>query len=132
MKATKKEIIKALATEPLAGGQWINGIKCRSCAIGSFMKSHFEIDEDVSNFCAEIVTYCQFSAHLDSDHILWENKLIEMINDSLYLSALSSYFERITINRAQRIPTDEDIFELINFVEAEFPDAIDLKWCSIL
>jgi len=128
MKVTKREIIKALATEPLSGGMWISEDGCEACAVGSFLLYHFTDKSKLVDFCDKVVTRSTitYSSFEQDPEKLYQLQLLEMIDGGLYLSALSAYFEDTVYNNYGFIPTDEDRAEFISFVEAEFPDVIDL------
>jgi len=123
MKITKDEIIKALATEPLCGGTWIQNDGCKTCAVGSLFKNHFD-QTDLINFLDNTVRYACLEDYWDDDDDSDEDMICDMLDGGLYLSALSSYFEKMD---SRYSPTEETRIELINFVEAEFPDVIDIN-----
>jgi len=136
---TRNQIIKALATEPLKAGNWIQckaDLNCKVCAVGAIVRSRLtsaqekKLNIEEYNFYKESLLKDKFSdicekliASNYNFFLSLSDKISYLIENEDYMSALSSYFEN---NYYGRSITDVDRERIIGFVAQNFPAKLDV------
>lgn len=134
MRVTRKQIIKALRTEPLgAQGNFIQGTDktCRVCAVGAVLRATYKDDDKVWRIGEELVrgTYVSGNYHPYNGYTGSEKrKVVEAAcaEQALTnpLAALSSLYEyRLQKMMTTRI-TKALRESLVNFVKKHFPKEV--------
>lgn len=137
----KKTIIKALEKEPLIAGRFFEkeyDKNCSVCAVGAVIRNSIK-DVDLyttrtANKMTNDLSICN-SFGLESKL----NEIDDVINQFHYLSALSMFHEHMAATSMKKVEIDDVItvfkdeesesnhrMELINFVEAYFPDEFNI------
>lgn len=104
---TKKEILKALETEPLEQGHWValEGLPtvgtCRVCAVGAVLRHCGLTNVEISEYAGQVVRAQSIDRNLT-------------LEDGDWVSALSDIFERSGKKAA------------IRFVQERFPDKVSI------
>lgn len=142
IKVTRKEILKAIRTEPLKAGTWIHdrkvtldngsGIslqtsvadkKCKVCAVGAVLRQKGIPDDKI--FWAADSLFCDTgSSECDSD-ASDEGNPLQNVKDGHYMAALSSKFEQLSKRLGSGKRTRET---LIRFVKRHFPKQVTVKF----
>lgn len=143
---TRREIIKALRTEPLQAGTFctlgqgdhfhcsidgeVGDSDCKVCAVGAIFRSKFKpYHLDVEYFDDTV------STAVDIAYVLFDDKemVYRKLNEKDYLSALSVYFEALVEKKMKNKALGSRAFvkvtpamreNLVNFVKKNFPPFI--------
>lgn len=118
LRITKKQVLKALDTEPLGAGSWISkdpeqGI-CTVCAVGAVLRLKGQSGSLIERYGNTL---------LDSLYIVDSSAGIvdikESLRDKQYLAALSGKFESMLME--SNYPTRRQVTALKKWVEKNFP-----------
>jgi hypothetical protein len=151
-QVTKRQIIKAIKTQPLKPGRWVhsslynlkfkNNVKCPVCAVGAILDmSVGAIFNRLDLICLalDLMTY----THLDNsnfydgshfnprkqDHLIRKAK--ERLIEGTYLSALSGLYEGLSRIPGMKIKKGFSNAKLrgilIDFVRKNFPDKLTIN-----
>lgn len=130
---SKKDILKAINTEPLAYGEWVKMDKdgsgwptiissdknCSVCAVGSILRQAGLTNKRIHDFGFEMLHHGSVTAN---DPYL-EHSLKDALKNKEYLHALSIKFE----NQANKIGVNKRTRSaLTKFIEVNFPNRIKL------
>lgn len=131
MKITKEQVLTAIKTEPLKAGSFLRADgkpinECEVCAVGAVMRNvlnnKIEDEDDFHKLCGR-VTREQFI----------DNDVDVLLKNENYLGALSNYFEEMIDCKTwvpgdiNLIATQDDIKELVTFVEENFPEEFEVN-----
>lgn len=127
---TKKDVVKALESEPLVSGDWFGDLgqkHCNVCAVGAVLrKVSFEkwlIKIDMGGYVWEIAKIFGWTLRdASTDATITAFALIKR---KRYMEALSNKFERMTINPPDVI-NDTKRKKLISWVKKYFPTKFEL------
>ncbi len=143
IKITKNEIIKALYTERLQGGRYVNyddydgtlpknKVPCPVCAVGAIISNAMPTHKtkSVAWVAGELTYDSVFSG--DSDKLIYKDyqeKVLRHLEHREYLSALSTYFEGGIVENynARGFATTAFRTKLADFVAAHFPETLTLN-----
>lgn len=128
---TKKDMIEAMKTEPLAPGVWVSmaGTKdCRVCAVGGILRAA-GVDEGVISLRANDLTPFQQVSYDEDDYDGMEDEfgvddLIEQhLENKNYMAAMSVEYESI----AQEYGLERTRKLMITWIEGNIPDNIKIE-----
>lgn len=118
----KKTIIRALKTEPLQTGQFVEKPDlrkvgdCNVCAVGAVLRATGATNYQIAKHTGWANGgVCIFSCES-------QRRIIQLLERKDYMSALSSYFEDLVFGE----PTKAQRRKLIAFVEKNFPNRVPL------
>lgn len=127
MRITRREIIRAIRTEKLIAGafiqvrfddvecSWVKDKKCKVCAVGAVLRHKGFHNSSINDLGGLLTTDC--GALRDSDEK-------ESIAQCAYMSALSIKFEKLAKRHGCGAKTKE---LLIKFVKTNFPLQVTLR-----
>lgn len=125
----RREILKALRSEPLAYGDWAdgkssNGPPCEVCAVGAVVRQALRNGADPT--VNQIVDVC-FLWITDAWNAVQGDPLV-LLKQQQYWTALSCFFEAGLRpgNRPPKKVTQKDREKLCDFVKKHFPKEIEV------
>lgn len=148
---TLKSIIKAIKTEPLSSGSWVNTDslqarvnrsgeiigyrneeKCLVCAVGAALRSAgVEKTKDIENFAHQLtVGGFIYAYHMDS--YVFKKFLNRCIDEEKYFNALSCKFENLCYKQKRNgfkltdAQMSKVIKKLIKWINGNFPNKIEV------
>jgi len=133
---TRREVLKAIRTEPLKRGKWVqmdvyksfvpsSDPKCEVCAVGAVLRHAGLNNEQISEFGDQMVSG-PFPCVGDCfDYREFEDAVKQALKEKRYLYALSLKFER----HAKRLGKGRRIRNLLaNFVKRNFPKSVKVSY----
>jgi hypothetical protein len=132
MRITRSEVLKAIRTEPLRGGQWIfpkqdrHGQQvfdktCKVCAVGGLLRTKGIPDDEISVTLNDYMFYSDGVKNGAVDECGDEKFALESKD---YLTALSIKFEKLANKHGSGVHTRKKLAE---FVKANFPKQFNVK-----
>lgn len=125
----REQILKALLTEPLQGGQWVEKEylheigDCRVCAVGAILRSCLKMTNSEIHENGARVTNNRCVRNGLYDNINYPKNELKKKN---YLGALSIFFEDLVYRRNDGA-TPNDRVKLCKFVLDNFPSRITVN-----
>lgn len=114
MKFTRRDIIRAIRTEPMKAGSWVSYTTrtkdgtCKVCAVGAVLRERGNTDGQICNLAWKI-----------APNGTVENEEIPLLlKNKDYISALSAKFEYLARKYGNGKRTKE---KLVDFVKSNFP-----------
>lgn len=132
MKITKREVLKAIRTEPLKPGFWMHADKryfknCSVCAVGAVLRNRIEVKSVYPTMLVDVFNrkVCNIMDSESSNYTvsLGVGELDNILNQGLYLTALSNKFEAL----AEKYKTMRTVRKHLEiFVKKNFPKEFEV------
>lgn len=130
---TRRQVIKALRTEPLQSGEWCDGptgytvpaknLDCTVCAVGAVLRQVTDMRvEEIYDFGAQLNNRTDATIS-DSAN---QKDISLFLADGNYLAALSAYFESTIPDKAPYGKRHRE--RLVKFVKKNFPTNIPVTY----
>lgn len=139
MKKTisKRDIIKALQTEPLFPGSWIETGRttdpnCQVCAVGAVLRSAAKVPGYLISDLGNGILWHSYDVAPDTEsYTVARRKAVRYCKQKAYLAGLSLFFESLWESYPRELYYDEKIKSvrktLIRFVMTHFPNRISME-----